>query len=92
MDILTSNIISYAFSPVLWVIKSGTRTIYNYITGRKIVTISDRMIEQQEQMKDLQNKIKSLTEYIVDNNIHHSQSSNILLDDYEVIENPQLRI
>ena len=39
MDILTSSIIGYAFSPVMWVIKKETRSAYNYITGQKIITI-----------------------------------------------------
>ena len=84
MDILTSSIISYAFSPVLWVIKKSTRTAYNYVTGQKIVTMTDRMIEQQDQIYELKDQIRSLTEYIVDNNIHHT--SNITLTDYEVVE------
>tara|TARA_B100000902_G_C27039199_1_gene778449 strand:- start:433 stop:702 length:270 start_codon:yes stop_codon:yes gene_type:complete len=83
MDVLTSSIIGYAFSPVLWVIKKGTHTAYNYITGRKIITMTDRMIEQQTELNELKTQIKSLTEYIVDNNIHHK--SNITLDDYEIV-------
>jgi len=84
MDILTSSIIGYAFSPVMWVIKKGTRTAYNYITGRQIVTMTDRMIEQQSELEGLKDQIKSLTEYIVDNNIHHK--SNITLTDYEIVD------
>ena len=84
MDVITSSIISYAFSPVLWVIKKGTHTAYNYITGRKIITMTDRMIEQQSELNELKDQIKSLTEYIVENNRHHH--SNITLDDYEIVD------
>ena len=84
MDILTSSIISYAFSPVLWVIKKSTRIAFNYITGQKIVTMTDRMIEQQTELEVLKHEIRSLTEYIVDNNIHHD--SNINLTDYDIVE------
>ena len=84
MDILTSSIIGYAFSPVMWVIKKSTRSAYNYITGQKIITMTDRMIEQQTELEGLKEQIKSLTEYIVDNNIHHN--SNITLTDYDIID------
>ena len=84
MDILTSSIIGYAFSPVMWVIKKSTRSAYNYITGQKIITMTDRMIEQQNELEGLKDQIKSLTEYIVDNNIHHN--SNITLTDYDIID------
>ena len=84
MDILTSSIIGYAFSPVMWVIKKSTRSAYNYITGQKIITMTDRMIEQQNELEGLKEQIKSLTEYIVDNNIHHN--SNITLTDYDIVD------
>tara|TARA_B100000131_G_scaffold286114_1_gene295855 strand:- start:290 stop:559 length:270 start_codon:yes stop_codon:yes gene_type:complete len=84
MDILTSSIIGYAFSPVMWVIKKSTRSAYNYITGQKIITMTDRMIEQQNELEGLKDQIKSLTEYIVDNNIHHN--SNITLTDYDIVD------
>ena len=84
MDILTSSIIGYAFSPVMWVIKKSTRSAYNYITGQKIITMTDRMIEQQTELEGLKDQIKSLTEYIVDNNIHHN--SNITLTDYDIVD------
>ena len=84
MDILTSSIIGYAFSPVMWVIKKSTRSAYNYITGQKIITMTDRMIEQQTELEGLKEQIKSLTEYIVDNNIHHN--SNITLTDYDIVD------
>ena len=84
MDILTSSILGYAFSPVMWVIKKSTRSAYNYVTGSKIVTTTDRLIEQQAELHDLRDQIKSLTEYIVDNNIHHN--SDISFTDYIIIE------
>ena len=42
------------------------------------------MIEQQNELEGLKDQIKSLTEYIVDNNIHHN--SNITLTDYDIID------
>ena len=83
MDILTSSIIGYAFSPVLWVIKKGTRTAYNYVTGYKLITDTDRLIEQGVELEELRKQIKSLTEYIVDNKIHHQIDINF--DDYQII-------
>ena len=89
MDILTSSIIGYAFSPVMWMIKKSTRSAYNYVTGSKIVTTTDRLIEQQAELHDLKEQIKSLTEYIVDNNIHHS--SDISLTDYIIVEDADIK-
>ena len=88
MDILTSSIIGYAFSPVMWIIKKSTRSAYNYVTGQKIVTMTDRMIEQQNELEGLKDQIKSLTEYIVDNNIHHN--SNITLTDYDIVDRKEI--
>ena len=64
MNVLTSNILSYAFSPVIWVLKKTTYATYTYFTGNKVVTIEDQMAEQQQSINELNQQVKTLTEYI----------------------------
>ena len=84
MNVLTSNILSYAFSPVIWVLKKTTYATYTYFTGNKIVTIGDQIAEQQQTINELNDQVKTLTEYIVDNNILQVDKS-IDLNEFDVV-------
>ena len=84
MNVLTSNILSYAFSPVIWVLKKTTYATYTYFTGNKVVTIEDQMADQQQSINELNQQVKTLTEYIVDNNIKNLNES-IDIDDFDVV-------
>ena len=85
MNVLTSNILSYAFSPVIWCLKKTTYATYTYFTGNKIVTISDQIQEQQKTIEELNDKISNLTEYIVDSNIKQTQNTN-LISEYDIVD------
>tara|TARA_B000000557_G_C20752731_1_gene433716 strand:- start:40 stop:318 length:279 start_codon:yes stop_codon:yes gene_type:complete len=84
MNVLTSNILSYAFSPVIWALKKTTYATYTYFTGKKVVTIGDQIAEQQQTINELNEQVKTLTEYIVDNNIIQVEKS-IDLNEFDVV-------
>ena len=82
MNVLTSNILSYAF--LQWfVLKKTTYATYTYFTGNKIVT-GDQIAEQQQTINELNDQVKTLTEYIVDNNILQVDKS-IDLNEFDVV-------